>query len=169
MLLGDILRVEGDTAGAIREQEKILEQDPRNVYAAQKLARIWIDGGDLPKARRSLENLSPEDQGGFEIKLTWALLLALEGKTKEALEKMDEESLKYGALAVWSTSMVADFYAVTGDSQKALDWLERAVRNGDERDEWFRRDPFLARIRHLPRFEQIIDSIRFRRKTRIGT
>jgi serine/threonine protein kinase len=169
MFLGDILRMEGDIAGAIREQEKILEQDPRNVYAAQKLARTYIDSGDLPKARRCLEDLSPEDQGGFETKLTWALLLALEGKANEALEKMDEESLKYGALAVWSTSVVADFYAVIGDSQKALDWLERAVRNGDERDEWFRRDPLLAKIRNLPRFEQIVDSIRFRRKTRIGT
>jgi serine/threonine protein kinase/Tfp pilus assembly protein PilF len=169
MFLGDILRMEGDIAGAIREQKKILEQDPRNVYAAQNLARAWIDDGDLPKARRSLENLSPEDQGGFEIKLTWALLLALEGKPKEALKKMDEESRKYGALAVWSTSVVADFYAVMGDSENALDWLERAVRNGDERDEWFRRDPLLAKIRNLPRFGQIIDSIRFRRKTRIGT
>jgi len=169
MFLGDILRMEGDIAGSIRELEKILEQDPRNVYATQKLARTWIDNSDLPKARRSLENLSPEDQRCFDVRLTWALLLALEGKIKEAQEKMDEESRKYGALAVWSTSVVADFYAIIGDSQKALDWLERAVRNGDERDEWFRRDPLLAKIRNLPRFGEIIDSIRFRRNSRIGT
>ena len=99
MILGDILRLEGDIEGAIRELGKILEQDPRNPYAAQKLARTYIDRNDLAAARRNLENPSPEDQRGFEIKLTWALLLALEGKTKEALEKMDEESMKYGALA----------------------------------------------------------------------
>jgi Tfp pilus assembly protein PilF len=123
MILGDILRLEGDIEGAIREQGKILEQDPRNPYAAQKLARTYIDKNDLAAARRNLESPSPEDQRGFEIKLTWALLLALEGKTKEALEKMDEESMKYGALAVWSTSLVAEFYAIMGDSQKSLDWL----------------------------------------------
>jgi hypothetical protein len=99
--------------------------------------------------------------------LTWALLLALEGKSQEALKKMDEESLKFGALAVWSTSVVAEFYAVMGDPQRSLDWLEKAVRNGDERDAWFRRDPLLANIRDLPRFRQIIDSIEFRRKPRI--
>jgi len=99
--------------------------------------------------------------------MTWALVLALEGKTKEALEKMDEESLKYGALAPIETSTVAEFYAVMGDSQKSLDWLERAVRNGDERDAWFRRDPLLVNVRDLPRFRQIIDSIEFRRKSRI--
>jgi Tfp pilus assembly protein PilF/predicted Ser/Thr protein kinase len=167
MILGDILRLEGDIEGAIREQGKILEQDPRNPYAAQKLARTYIDRNDLATARRNLESPSPEDQRGFEIKLTWALLLALEGKTNEALEKMDEESMKYGALAVWSTSLVAEFYAIMGDSQKSLDWLEKAVRNGDERDAWFRRDPLLAKIRDLPRFQQIIESIDFRRKSRI--
>jgi tetratricopeptide (TPR) repeat protein len=166
MTLGEILRVEGDIDGAIREQGKILEQDPRNIYAAQKLARAYIDRNDFPGARRTLENLSPDDQQGFEIKLTWALLLALEGKAKEALEKMDDESLKFGALAVWSTSVVAEFYAVMGDSQKSLDWLEKAVRNGDERDVWFRRDPLLSNIRDLPRFRQIIGSIEFRRKSR---
>ena len=166
MMLGEILRMEGDIDGATRELGKILEQDPRNIYAASKLTRAYIDRNDMAGARRTLKNLSPDEQRGFEIRLTWALLLALEGKTKEALEKMDEESLKFGALAPWSTSVVAEFYAITGDYQKSLDWLERAVRNGDERDAWFRRDPLLAKIRDLPRFRQIIDSIDFRRKSR---
>jgi len=167
MNLADILRLEGDLAGAIRESGKILEQDPRNPFAAKYLARAYIDGNDLPMARRSLESLSPDDQRGRDSKLMWALLLALEGNTKEALAKMDEDSLKYGALSPWSTSMVAEFYAVMGDPQKSLDWLEKAVRNGDERDAWFRRDPLLVKVRDLPRFQQIIDSIEFRRKTRI--
>jgi len=167
MSLGDVLRMEGDIDGAVREQGKILEQDPQNPYAAQKLARAYIDRNDLPSARRCLESLSPDVQGGFEIKLMWALLLALEGKSKEALGKMDEESLKFGALAPWATSLVAEFYAVMGDPERSLDWLEKAVRNGDERDAWFRRDPLLAKVRDLPRFQQIIDSILFRRKSRI--
>ncbi|MEW5901663.1 MAG: protein kinase [Acidobacteriota bacterium] len=168
MNLGEILRMEGDIPGAIREQEKILEQDPSNPYATQKLARALIDRNDLSRARLSLEKLPPADQQSFEIKITWALLLALEGKTKEAQAKMDKESLKFGALAFWFTSVVADFYAVTGDSENALDWLEKAVRNGDERDDWFRRDPLLVEIRDLPRFQQILESIVFRRKTRTG-
>ena len=167
MTLGEILRMEGDIDGAVRELGKILEQDPRNIYAAQKLARAYIDRNDFPGARGALENLSLDEQQGFEIRLTWALLLALEGKTKEALEKMNTESLKFGALAPWSTSVVAEFYAVIGESEKSLDWLEKTVRNGDERDAWFRRDPLLSNVRDLPRFRQIIDSIAFRRKTRI--
>jgi Flp pilus assembly protein TadD len=166
MNLGDILRMEGDIDGAIRELGKILEQDPENIFATQSIARAYIDRNDFPAARRTLDEISPDEQNNFGIRLTWALLLALEGKTEEALEEMDEESLKFGALAPYATSNVAEFYAIMGDSQKSLDWLERAVRNGDERDAWFRRDPLLAKVRDHPRFQQIIDSIEFRRKSR---
>jgi tetratricopeptide (TPR) repeat protein len=168
MTLGEILRVEGDIAGAMREQRKILEQDPRNVYASQKLARAMMDGNDLTAARLVLESLSSRDQENYEIKLAWALLLALEGRAGEALNKMDQDSQKYGALAFWTTSIVAEIYAVVGEPEKALDWLERAVRNGDERDGWFRRDPMLAKIRDLPRFRKILDSIDYQRQTRRG-
>lgn len=166
MSLGEILRMEGDLTGAVRELKKILEQDSRNIYASQKLARAFLDANDLVGARLSLEHFSPADQQGYDIKLAWALLLALEGKKPEALERMDGETLKYGALAFWSTAVVADIYAVMGEPQKALDWLELAVRNGDERDDWFRRDPMLTKIRDLPRFKQILESIKNRRKER---
>jgi tetratricopeptide (TPR) repeat protein len=166
MCLGEILRSEGDVAGAIREQKKILEQDSRNTYASQKLARAFLDANDLVQARLTLENLSPDDQQGYEIRLTWALLLAVEGRKQEALAKMDGETLKYGSLAFWSTALVADIYAVMGEPQKALDWLELAVRNGDERDAWFNRDPLLINIRGILRFHQILESIKNRRKER---
>ena len=169
MGLAEILRLEGDPSGAVQELSKILEQDPRNLYAHHKLARAYIEMGDLIRARQVLEELSPEGQRSYDVRMTWALLLVLEGKVGEARGWMDEESLKYGALAVFSTSTVADFYAVAGEPDKALDWLERAVRNGDERAEWYRRDPFLAKIRDLARFKQILESIDYRRKGRIGS
>ena len=61
---------------------------------------------------------------------------------------------------------MADFYAVLGDAPKALDWLDAAVRNGDERAAWFRRDPLLASIRNEPRFQNILESIAYRRQQR---
>jgi hypothetical protein len=40
------------------------------------------------------------------------------------------------------------------------------MRFGDERAEWFQRDPLLANIRDEPRFKQILESIAFRRQSR---
>lgn len=91
-------------------------------------------------------------------------MLILEKNKAAAHREMDQETLKYASMATYSTSAVAEFYALAGNFSAALEWLERAVRNGDEREGWFQRDPHLKNIRALPRFKQILDSIKFRRQ-----
>ena len=77
------------------------------------------------------------------------------------------EKLGEGGMGVVYRALdVADFYAVFGDASNALDWLDRAVRGGDVRLEWFRRDPLLANVRNEPRFDQILQSIASRRQQR---
>jgi tetratricopeptide (TPR) repeat protein len=166
MNLGEALRQQGNTAGAGRELEKILELDPQNIYAIRFLARTCTDVGDLPKARRTLERGRAADRQNYHIRMAWAILLALEGKRTEAIREMDEEVLKYAAVVVDETQVASQVYAVLGETSKAIEWLDRAVRNGDERAEWFRRDPALASIRAQPRFKQILDSIAIRRQQR---
>ena len=63
----------------------------------------------------------------------------------------------------------AEFFAVVGDTSKAIEWLEKTVRNGDERAEWFRKDPWLASIHEDANFHRILDSIEARRKQRTAS
>jgi hypothetical protein len=49
---------------------------------------------------------------------------------------------------------------------KSLEWLDRAVRMGDDRDDWMRRNPHLATVREDPRFQQMLASIAYRHKQR---
>jgi Tfp pilus assembly protein PilF len=168
MNVGEIYRLQGNFAAAVREQKKVLEQDPKNIYASEKLAKTFIAANELPLARMTLERLTAADRQNYSIKIAWALVLIAEGKKAEAIREMDSETLKYASIAALSTLEVAEFYALAGNSAAALEWLERAVRNGDERVDWFQRDPNLKSIRALPRFQQIIDSITFRRRTESG-
>jgi len=168
LFLGEALRLEGDLPGAIREQKKILEQAPSNISAIRNLALAYMQGNQLDEARALLEEKRPLFPGNYMWRGTWAFLLALEGKRAEALQVMDEETLKFFDAAIISTLGAAEFYAVVGDKSKAIDWLDKAVRNGDERAEWFRKDPWLASIRQDPRFQQIVDSIEARRRQRPG-
>ena len=163
--VGENLRQMGDPDGSIREQEKVLEQDPKNVPALLNSAMAHVSKGDLTKARQVLEQARTLEPRNVWLRLLWALQLALEGKREEALKEMDAEVLKYGEFAFY-TFVVAEFYAVLGEKTKALDWLERAVRVGDERAEWFQRDPLLVAIRDEPRFRQILESILYRRRQR---
>jgi hypothetical protein len=90
--------------------------------------------------------------------------LAREGKKAEALQAMDEETLKFLGVAFTATLQGAEFYAQIGDTAKAIEWLEKAVRNSDERADWFRKDPLLANIREDPRFQRVVESIEAHRK-----
>jgi tetratricopeptide (TPR) repeat protein len=167
MQLADILRQEGDISGAVRELEKILEISPHNPYAIEKIARAHIDANDLSQARRRLDSLPVEDQKNYQVRMARALFSARENKGAEVSALMDEGVLKYAELAFWFTSEAAECYSVLGEEEKALDWLEKAVRNGDERDAWFRRDPLLVNLRENPRFGKILDSIAFRRRQKV--
>ena len=163
---GEMWREQGKLPDAIREQEKVLEQDPTNIPALCHLSRAYLDLGDVAKARATLERVRPEDRQNYRVRLALALVLAREGKRVEALREMDPEVEKYAGIHSLMNAQAAAFYATLGEKGKALEWLDRAVRNGDERAEWFQRDPLLAGIRDEPRFKQVLESIVFRRQQR---
>jgi tetratricopeptide (TPR) repeat protein len=163
---GETLQNMGDLPGAIREMEKVAEQAPSNLVAVSYLARVYIVGGELDHARRLLERAEPGSRHNFLTRLAWAQLLAVEGRRVEALREMDEGLQKFASDLSRVTVAAAEFFAILGEKDAALDWLARAVRNGDERAEWFKRDPLLAEIRNQPRFDQILQSIDFRRRQR---
>ena len=79
---------------------------------------------------------------------------------------MDGGVQTYAGAQVLGPLLAADFYAVMGETVKALEWLDRAVRMGEDREDWLRRDPLLANIRQHPRFQQILASVAYRRQQR---
>ena len=164
----DILRTEGEVQAALREIEKVAEQNPVHAGVQGLLAHFYMDSGDLRRARAAFESIPRPSPFEFHTKLTGARLLAAEGKRAEALREMDDSLLKFLELNKWFTYEAAEVYAAAGETEKALEWLERAVNGSDERVEWFRRDPMLKNIRNHPRFQQILASVATRREQRAG-
>jgi Tfp pilus assembly protein PilF len=165
MNIGENLRQMGDPAASIREQQKVLEQDPQNMPALQYMVLASMTEGDAARARETLATALRLEPRNYTLRLLRALQFAIEGRRADALQAMDAEVLKYGELISFASN-VAEFYAVLGDRPTSLEWLDRAVRAGDERADWFERDPLLANIRQEPRFRQIVDGIRDRRGQR---
>jgi serine/threonine protein kinase len=164
---GDMLREQGDIAGAVRAQEQILELDPQSRIALASLSRTYMASGDLTKARRVLERVRPQDRQSLRVRVQWSLLLALEGNKAKALGELDSQVLAFGENAFYGPMQVADVYSVIGDKDKALDWLDRAVRMGDDREDWWRRNPQLAAVRVHARFQQMLATVAYRRKQRL--
>jgi tetratricopeptide (TPR) repeat protein len=166
MLMAEMRRTEGDAAGAIRELQKVLEQAPINIGAIEVLAYAYVDNGESNKAHELLESHRAMFANNFNWRLAWAYTLAAEGRREEAIAAMDETTLKLASAIFQFTIQTADFYARVGDTERALEWIERAVRNGDERTSWFRRSPAFAAVRETPAFARIVDSVEARRRAR---
>jgi serine/threonine protein kinase/lipopolysaccharide biosynthesis regulator YciM len=162
--LGELLREQGKIGESVRVYEEVLEQDAQNSSALHSLARAYMDMGDLVRARKTLDKIRPQDKSNYRVRIAEAQYHALAGHRAQALKKLDEQTLKYGDLNPFSTLHVAEVYAVLGEKEKAIDWLDRAMRKGDGRADWLRRDPLLKNVRQHPRFKQILESMEFRRQ-----
>jgi tetratricopeptide (TPR) repeat protein/predicted Ser/Thr protein kinase len=163
--LADIFRTEGELGIARRVAETLLEQSPNDDGSRMLLSFVCEDSGDFEKAQSVLE-IAPGTKQDFFNRLAAARLHAAEGKRNEALREMDDGLLKFFEVNKYFTMGAAEIFSAVGETDKALDWLERAVNGGDERVEWFRRDPMLKNIRNHPRFQQILASATARRQQR---
>jgi tetratricopeptide (TPR) repeat protein len=164
MFLGELLRTQGDTAGAIQALQRVLQQAPNNITAAWFLTMAYLDSGEPGRARILLEGMRPGFERNYMWRHAWAILLAVEGKSTEAMQAMDEGILKFAQLSWVVTSATADFYALQGDPSKAIEWLQLAISRGDERVEYFRRNPRLATLRDDMRFQSVLKSVKARRR-----
>ncbi len=166
--LGELRREQGRIPEAVSEFKKVLEQDPRNSTTLRCLARAYLDAGNLPKARQTLARMRPQDAQNFRARMVRAQLHAVEGKGALALKEMDEEVLKHADLQPFAALDAAEAYAVLGETDRAIEWLDRSMRKGDDRAAWLRIDPLLANVRQHPRFKQILNSMEFRWQQRIA-
>ena len=67
------------------------------------------------------------------------------------------------ALAIDDDGMIhynaACAHALLGDTYKAIDYLEEAVRRGWHHKEWLAHDPDFDFVRDLPRYQQVLATI----------
>lgn len=163
MLEGELLRMKGDSEGAIHVLERVVQQGPRHPTPAWFLTMAYLDAGKPKQARALLERMRPEFEKNYQWRHAWAILLAADGKHEEAREAMNEGTLKFARLAWIVTSGTADFYALQADPSKAIEWLQLAVSRGDERVAYFKRNPRLATLRNDPRFQSLLKSVEARK------
>jgi DNA-binding winged helix-turn-helix (wHTH) protein len=164
MLLGELLRTRGDAPGAIQTLERVLQQSPNHMTPAWFLTMAYLDHGKADQARSLLTGMRRDFEKNYAWRHAWAMLLASEGNREDALRFMDEETLKFARLTWTVTSSTADFYALLGEHSKAIEWLQLAIGRGDERVEYFRRNPRLQSLREDPRFQSTLKSVQARRR-----
>ena len=99
------------------------------------------------------------------MRILTGIQLALDKKREQALREVDEGVLKSARLNPGTMTDVVHFYAVVGEKEKALDWLEMELRTGLV-NEQIGQSRLLASLHDDPRFKLILSSMASRRRSR---
>jgi TolB-like protein/Tfp pilus assembly protein PilF len=153
-VLGSALR------GARRYDEAIgafnhaltLDRADLQTYAWRGLAYIGL--GDLQNARSSCEINSDFWASHFCLAIVYDKL----GRHTDAQNAFDK--FKAGRGDDWGTNFAA-VYAQWGNTSKALEWLETALRARDSGLEGLKSDPLMDPLRKEPRFRAVMRALKF--------
>jgi len=131
------------------------------VFVASALTAMGDTAGAREVARRAADGLVRQcelEPGNLRAHYLAPSVLHQVGRVSEA-RALAERALTIGG-EEWSTLYnLACYHAYAGESERALDLLERALSNGGGDPDWLRHDPDLAALHAHSRFEALLAGI----------
>ena len=155
---------EGRFENAAVVQERSLQLGPEVVVIRLTAVRTFISAGELSRAEecaRHFKNVDPyppmmEAADFFLMGLSEKIAHMPEvSKTLRSMASQDSELAQY----------LSDAYAFGGDGEKALEWLEIALRNGFMNHVYLSlHDPFIAAFRDLTEWKEVLGRVKKQQK-----
>jgi non-specific serine/threonine protein kinase len=153
---------EGDIALAVEQHRKAYEMDPANLLTR------WSYAMTLMLERRILEATPIVDTFEKDARRNiWAgsavlLKAAFDGDKDKVLSFMTSEFVEPARLDLTIAWVVAQGYALLGEKDKALDWLENAITHGFINYPFISKyDPLLENLRSEERFKQLMEKTKY--------
>jgi tetratricopeptide (TPR) repeat protein len=156
--VGDVLFYARRYERAIAYYRRSLEMDPTFVPGHTDLARALEHVGRLDEAIAELGKLAPAGAGA-PPSTGLAILYLRAGRRDEAHAMLGELVERAGREFV-SPYGIASFYAVAGENERALDWLEQAYAARDGALGLIKVHPRLDGLRGEPRFRDLLARMR---------
>jgi eukaryotic-like serine/threonine-protein kinase len=150
--------VQGRFEESLRAMEGFPTQYPMFAYTK---ALALAAAGRKAEALALLEPVEPDET--FDMARHYALLLkfALSGRLDRFPGVLRPEFVRLAELDACTAVQFAMCYAVAGDHDAALDWLEKAVPRGYFNYPYLHtHDVFMASLRGHPRFERVMGEIK---------
>jgi TolB-like protein len=125
------------------------------------LALFLAFAGKTDEALDILEPVERISASDFFFQNARLLKYALEGKKEKINELMTDEFIlaekREGVESCWAAS----FFAILGDFDTALDWLENSVNRGFFNYPYMsQHDPFLTKMRGNPRYDKLMERVK---------
>jgi len=141
-----------DAAVAAFQDALALDPDAAFIYAFRGLAYYSL--GNLQSAQSSCES-KPEDSTSQQC---LAVVYDKSGRHADAEAQFAKVKASWGDDAAYGYACI---YAQWGNTSKALEWLETALRSRDPGLEELKVDSFLDPLRNEPRFQAVERALKF--------
>jgi serine/threonine-protein kinase len=149
----------GDNERALAELDRGAQVEPNHPLIKTFRARILFYHGEVNRAIATMREVLDENPHMEGMRPILSLMLAAKGETEEARANITPRSLQMARadhdMAYWTASA----FALLGDREEAFEWLERAIKLGNENTGWFDRDSNWDNLRDDPRFTELMRKI----------
>ena len=160
-LPGWLLCFSGQFQLALAPFEKMYQMFPDNPANRGLYAMILIYNSRYEEAFSLIDKIVEDNPEHFFAHLGLFLKYALQGKKKEALQSMTQELQLIAGRDITYSWFIAIGYAILDEREKALDWLENAVKWGFINYPLLSKyDPFLKEIRAEERFQKLMEKVK---------
>ena len=157
---GMLLTFAGRYDEAITRLQKTLELEPNHRLALMMAARAYTEKGMFAEAIAATGKAQEISPTSSEPIAYGTYALARSGKRAEAQAGLDE-LFKFSNTRYVPPFSFALVYNALGESEKALDYLEKAFAEKDVRMVWLKVEPKLNNLRNEPRFIELMKRMRF--------
>jgi TolB-like protein/DNA-binding winged helix-turn-helix (wHTH) protein/Flp pilus assembly protein TadD len=147
--LGYVLYVASRYDQAQAELQKSLDLNPQAAFVHVTLGKILIAEAKPQQALAEIEK-EPND---WERLTALALVYHTLGREQDSNAALASLIAKHDTDSAYQ---IAEVYAFRGESDKAIEWLERAYEQRDAGLPESKTDPILKALRHDPRYTEII-------------
>jgi eukaryotic-like serine/threonine-protein kinase len=163
-LLGMSYSLGGDAAAALPAHHRALELDPRSTICRVCAAVPMVVAGQEADAATQFEWLEHQQADDPLARIAVRFRRGLLGDRAAVLEPPSAEERALGESDEYWAYLMAGGYALVGEQDQALRWLEHAikVRGWIDFEYFTRHDRFLERLRPHPRFGELMSFARER-------
>lgn len=151
-----IFAYQGRYEESIKELDRGSAIEPDHPLMKTFRARILYYQGEVEKAAGLLREVLAQNTGLDGIRPIYAMCLSRLGQHEEARAQLSERVLEVADadhdIAYWTASA----YALEGEREEALKWLERAIDLGNENRAWFESDSNWESLRADEQFQELM-------------